>query len=131
MTTSTVTDLTHRLPARPAVVHLQREPATVIPLRPRQPIGEHAEAQIEKLLFALVQADCYAAHPSASAADQMTRRGEVHGYAYAIGIALHPEDPAGAHAVKRLLLGELAAGVNSIDELTAVIFGDPTTPEAG
>lgn len=131
MTASTVTDITPRLAARAAVVPLQREPGEVIPLRRRhESVEEHTSAQLEKLLWAIVQADCYAAHPSASAEDQVVRRAEVLAYAYAVGIALHPEDPAHAHAVKRALMGHLTAGVKDVEELTALLLDTPFEPEA-
>lgn len=131
MTASTVTDITPRLAARVDVVPLQRELAEVIPLRRRhESVEEHTAAQIEKLLWAIVQADCYAAHPSASPSDQATRRTEVLAYAYAVGIALHPEDPAHAHAIKRTLMGHLTAGVTDVDELTGLLLDTPFEPEA-
>lgn len=131
MTASTVTDIRPRLAARPAVVPLQRGPGEVIQMRPRHTSVEaHTHAQVEKLLFAIVQADCFAAHPSASLEDAATRRTEVVAYAYALGIAVHPDDPAAAHAVKRLVLGSLAAGVKDVDELTELVLDAPLPPEA-
>lgn len=131
MTASTVTDIRPRLATRASVVPLQREPGEVIPLRPRHTTVEaHTSAQVEKLLFALVQSDCYAAHPSASEADQATRRAEVFAYAWAIGIAVHPDDPAQAQAVKRSVLGSLAAGMKDVEVLAELVLDAPLPPEA-
>ena len=132
MTATTVTDITPRLAARVGVIPLQREPGEVIPLRRRhESVEAHTAAQVEKLLFAVVQSDCFAAHPAASATDQVTRRTEVQAYAYAIGIAIHPDDPAHALSVKRAVLGSLAAGIKDVDELTALVLDAPVPPDAG
>lgn len=130
-TLSTVTDIRPRLVSRGSVIPLQREPGEVIPMRRRhETVEAHTTAQVEKLLFAAVQSDCFAEHPSASEADQVVRRTEAIAYAYAIGIALHPDDPAQAQAVKRGVLGSLAAGVKDVDELAALVLDAPLPPEA-
>lgn len=131
MTASTVTDIRPRLTARTSVVPLQREPGEVIQLRPRhKSVEAHTAAQVEKLLFALVQSDCYAAHPSTPHVDQVSRRAEVGAYAWAIGIAVHPNDPAHAQAVKRSVLGSVAAGMKDVEELVDLVLDSSTPPEA-
>lgn len=132
MTVSVVTDITDRIAARAAVVPLQREPGEVVPLRSRHTnVDAHVDAQVEALLCAIVQADSFANHPAASEADQVTRRTEISAYGHALGIAIHPNDPAWANAVKRAVLGSLAAGIRDIEDLTAIVLGNLLPPQAG